>query len=547
MRSPGLIGPLAGWELRRLARRGLALRVWVSLLYLLVLVFVVFAAFWFYPRSIGESFLALLHLTPTEGDRFADRFALVLLEVQLVAIIALTPALAASAVAEEKDRHTLPLLLTTSLTDREIVLGKAAGRIAFMIVAITASVPLLALTLSIGRVSSRFLILGYSLTFSTIALCASIALEAACRAPDFRSTLLRAYGRVAILVGGAFVPPCVLASPVGLLEYLHSQSSLATWPILIGCGYVLLQLFVGLLFLSSAARSLRLRDAATAPPLRSAFPLPPRPARPPLIPPLPVTRSPLPPPDSADPVLWKERCVAWQPNWAMPTVAKGLGLLAAAATLLLFARGTWTALDRVRKVFDPAESLTRRLDAPPDDAGWLLTAAGIFAAGRYLLPLTVGLSGAVAGERLRGTLDALLATPLERRAILRAKAQAHAERGTAFAAIATAAVGMGFTSDGDIRLGTSAAALMLGGVALVIGVGAWLTVRCVTDVRAFRMLLPVTLLAAGWPIGAWSYLRFDTELPREVLTRTMIIAALVSAIAGAVFWRLAEWKLERGE
>jgi hypothetical protein len=35
-----------------------------------------------------------------------------------------TRASAAAAVSEEKDRHTLPLLLTTQLTDREIVFGK---------------------------------------------------------------------------------------------------------------------------------------------------------------------------------------------------------------------------------------------------------------------------------------------------------------------------------------------------------------------------------------------------------------------------------------
>jgi ABC-type transport system involved in cytochrome c biogenesis permease component len=161
--------------------------------------------------------------------------------------------------------------------------------------------------------------------------------------------------------------------------------------------------------------------------------------------------------------------------------------------------------------------------------------------------LAAGLSGAVAGERFRGTLDALLATPLDRRAILRAKVQAHAERGTAFAALAVAAVGMAFTADGDIRLGASAAALVLAGAGLVVGLGAWLTVRCATDARAFRLLLPLTVLAVGWPVGAGSLLRFDPEMPRELLTRAMLAAAAASAAAGLVFWLLAGRRLERGE
>jgi ABC-type transport system involved in multi-copper enzyme maturation permease subunit len=548
VRSPGLIGPLAGWELRRLARRGLVLRAWLLLLYFLALVFVVFAALWFYPLPAAEALPALFRLPPAEADRFADRFALVLLEAQLAAAVALTPALAASAVAEEKDRHTLPLLLTTELTDREIVFGKAAGRVAFALGAATASLPVVALTLSLGRVGAGFLFLGYVLTLGTVALCAAIGLDAACRAPDFRSALLRAYGRAAVLACGALVPPFVLASPFGLLAYLHGRPGPDAWLVPIGCGYALAQAAVALLILSGAARALRLRDPSSGPPPVSAFPLPPRPAEPPLFQPKPATRPPLPPPDAADPVLWKERCVAWRPSWAVPSAAKALGVLAAAAALALFAGGSWTLLDRVRNVFDPAEAewLARQRGAP-DNAGWFLTAAGVFAAGRYLLPLSVGLSGAVAGERFRGTLDALLSTPLDRRGILRAKVHAHAERGTPFVAVAFAAVGMAFTADADIRLGASGAALVLAGVALVIGAGAWLTVRSATDVRAFRLLLPVAVLAVGWPVGAWSLLRFDADVPRELLVRAMLFAAIASAVAGAAFWLLAGRKLERGE
>src|SRR5262249_18049191 len=129
----GLIGPLAGWELRRLTRRGLVLSVWLLVLYVLSLAFLIFAALWFLPRPVQDVFTSLAGLTPTDADAFTDRFTLVFLEVQLFVLILLTPALAASAVSEEKDRHTLPLLLATQLTDREIVFGKAVGRIAFML------------------------------------------------------------------------------------------------------------------------------------------------------------------------------------------------------------------------------------------------------------------------------------------------------------------------------------------------------------------------------------------------------------------------------
>ena len=78
------------------------------------------------------------------------------------------------------------------------------------------------------------LVVGYALTVGTVGLCAAIGVHSACRAPDLRSAVLRAYGRVAVLVCGAFVPPLVFASPFatrtssltarecGLLHIVHS-------------------------------------------------------------------------------------------------------------------------------------------------------------------------------------------------------------------------------------------------------------------------------------------------------------------------------------
>ena len=153
----------------------------------------------------------------------------------------------------------------------------------------------------------------------------------------------------------------------------------------------------------------------------------------------------------------------------------------------------------------------------------------------------------MAGERFRRTLDVLLSTTLDRRAILRAKVRAPAERGTVFAALAVAAAGMAFTADGGVRLGAAAALLVLGGFGLVIGLGAWLTVRCPTDARAFRLLLPVAVLAVGWPVGVWNLLRASEEVQPELLAGVLLAATGASAAAGLVLWWAASRALERGE
>src|SRR5262249_17807407 len=141
----------------------------------------------------------------------------------------------------------------------------------------------------------------------------------------------------------------------------------------------------------------------------------------------------------------------------------------------------------------------------------------------------------------------LLCIPLDRRAILRSKVQAHAERGTAFVAVAGAAIGMAFTADGDIRLGASSAALGFGGIVLVLGLGAWLTVYWATDFRAFRILLLFVLLSVGWPVGLWQLLNADTGVPRELLMQLVLFTAITNALAGLVFWWRAERRLVLGE
>ncbi|HEY1186738.1 MAG TPA: ABC transporter permease subunit, partial [Gemmata sp.] len=169
MRPFGAVGALAGWELCRLARRGLAMRVRLVLLYTLLLTFLAFATFWFSPLPVRDIFLTRTHaLSPRESADFASTFALLVLEVQLAAVVAIAPAVAASAVAEEKDRQTLPLLLTTLLSDREIVFGKAVGRIAFVLTAVFAGGPVLLIALPFGGVDVGLLGAAYALTTGTV-------------------------------------------------------------------------------------------------------------------------------------------------------------------------------------------------------------------------------------------------------------------------------------------------------------------------------------------------------------------------------------------
>ena len=133
------------------------------LLYTLLLTFVGFAIYKSPERPARDVFIGSQpRLARATATAFGESFVLLVLEVQLCAVVLITPGLGAATVSEEKDRHTLPILLTTLLTDREIVFGKAAGRSAFVLATVFAGLPVLALALLFGGISVEFIVAGYA-------------------------------------------------------------------------------------------------------------------------------------------------------------------------------------------------------------------------------------------------------------------------------------------------------------------------------------------------------------------------------------------------
>lgn len=527
-----------------MARRGTVVRGAILVFAVQLVIAVVFAAYWFYPWPLWP---VVLHgeprLSPPEAKAFTTAGTLVLLQVQLVMVVAVAPALAVSSVAEEKDRQTLPLLLLTQWSDGEIVRGKAVARALLLLVALSGSWPVLGLLQCVGPLESGLVATGWWLTVGTAALCTALGIYAACRTDDFRTAVLHAY--VLVAVGVAFLPPCVLASPFAVLASWPAASG--GWGWLLGCGYPLLQLVAAAVVLRLAARTLRWREAGAGP-LVTAFPRPPRPALPLLITPRRRNRLPLPPLDSRNPILWKERCLRRPLPWLAPSVWNGMATVVVVSIALLFGGGTWIVVHRVERVWSWTEGVVAQ-EQPriPDRGGWLLLSAGVLAAGAYLFPVAVGVSGAVAGERERRTLETLLATAFHRRSVLRAKVQAQVERGTGLAAVAVTAVGMAITADHGIRLGSMAAVLMMAGMVFVIAAGAWLTVRCAHEWRAFRFLFPLAMLSVSWPWGGKAVLQYSPDVSPEGVFRGFVALSLVAVVAASLFWWLAERKLDCGD
>ena len=300
------------------------------------------------------------------------------------------------------------------------------------------------------------------------------------------------------------LPPFVLLSPFAMLAYVPPRPRLEDSPglrVAFGFGYPLGQVAMAWVLTAEATRNLRKAGPTAGPPKPTAFPEPPR-GRP-----VPVVFAPAAPEPAAAAAgrATPTRCCGrsgtpgGRPRCrSLDRPVRLLGAVLAVVAVALFAGGGWLLVQRAVQALDPDEAarLARPVVGPGRRGRELMLAAGVLAGGLYLVPVAVGVSGCVAGERLRGHARPVALHPAGPAAILRSKVRAHAERGLVFAAGAAAGIGAGFGAGGWIP-GLAAGLAFAAGVLLVVGLGAWVSVRCETPGRAFRLTLPAVVLGVA--------------------------------------------------
>jgi ABC-type transport system involved in multi-copper enzyme maturation permease subunit len=159
-----LLGPVFWYDLVRVARRQ-PLALWRAAYGLALLA----ALFLLYATALPEAWLGG-HVKPKDAAAFATRFFDVFTAVQFAVVMLITPALTANAVAEEKGHNTLLFLLTTHLTNREIIVGKLLTRLLLVGLLVLTGLPVLAIMQLMGGVE-------LSLVLSTFAALAMTALS----------------------------------------------------------------------------------------------------------------------------------------------------------------------------------------------------------------------------------------------------------------------------------------------------------------------------------------------------------------------------------
>ncbi|BBO34000.1 hypothetical protein PLANPX_3612 [Lacipirellula parvula] len=155
----------------------------------------------------------------TLGDlsRFGAAVFALLAPVQLAMAIGFSALLTAAAVAQEKDRRTLDLLLMTRMTNSELVVGKLLASMLTVLVLILAAVPLFMLLALLGGVSHAQILRVMGVTLAAAAAAGSLGSTIALwREKTFQTLAMTALALMLWLLAGEGIAAMASDEPLAL-------------------------------------------------------------------------------------------------------------------------------------------------------------------------------------------------------------------------------------------------------------------------------------------------------------------------------------------
>ncbi|HEX9645602.1 MAG TPA: ABC transporter permease subunit [Acidimicrobiia bacterium] len=170
------------------------------------------------------TFLAYLYASQRADDRLAEfssagvagfgsvvasssmgRFMLhALLLGLLSAVVIVVPGQAAVTIVGEKERQTLQLLQVSQMSSVRIVIGKLLSAIAYILLLLVASTPLLVIPVLLGGVSVWDVLGGVGMVMAAAVLIGSISMWVSARAKSVQGAVLGSYVWAVALVAGTF-------------------------------------------------------------------------------------------------------------------------------------------------------------------------------------------------------------------------------------------------------------------------------------------------------------------------------------------------------
>jgi ABC-type transport system involved in multi-copper enzyme maturation permease subunit len=166
------------------------------------------------------------------GDlaRFGAMLFQILAPVQLALAAFFSAILAASAVAHEKDRRTLVLLLLTSLSNSELVLGKLAASLLSVFMMLATAGPVFFLAALLGGVSAAQIGRVFAVTLLSVIACGSLgSLLALWREKTFQAVAMTVLAMVLWLAIWEIVAAGALGERIGPLPARAVAAAFSPW------------------------------------------------------------------------------------------------------------------------------------------------------------------------------------------------------------------------------------------------------------------------------------------------------------------------------
>lgn len=451
------LGPHFWYDTIRLARKG-----WPILARAVFLV-IVLVSMLAMNRTQGD---AVAYSKPAEFAWRANNFALLLIVLQNLLILAILPVYVATAIVEEKENQTLEALTLTHLTDRELVLGKLGARALHIGSFALVNVPLLAFMHLWGNVGVTMLIYHQLHVFLLLLSAGSVCMWASAHSESAFQAISLSYLWVAVMGLPSLLLTCVI--PWKLAELSESGQPNYWIPLLM---FPVAHIAVARHFLLVTIRQIEVlrhqerrlpRKLTGALTLTDDRPMPTKTGK------RGKTKSrinPLAWPIGSNAVFWKE-CLKDGTTYSLSASWLLIGIAIVAVPSGLF---------RLWRAFAPPENVELALAVTL----CITLSSYLMCLAAYSIVTLFQLTMSVAGEREQGTLIFLLMLPVERRAIFVAKWIGPWWRNWPILAACYLGVGVGY--GGGLYGATGALVLALLPLPFLLMLGSaafWLSVVC---------------------------------------------------------------------
>lgn len=111
----------------------------------------------------------------------------------LLTALVVTPAIAAGAIASERERRTIEYLFATDLSNAEIVLSKLAGKLLLVGKLVLVALPVLAIFRLLGGIPGDLLVMYFAILASTVVMLTVGAIAISVWTPRARDAIIRVY------------------------------------------------------------------------------------------------------------------------------------------------------------------------------------------------------------------------------------------------------------------------------------------------------------------------------------------------------------------